>query len=42
MINFILDNSTPSDVEFEIADLNADENLNVLDIIGIVNIILSN
>ena len=40
VINFILDNDSPSGVEFELSDINSDNILNVLDIIGIVNIIL--
>ncbi len=41
IINFILDNDTPSENELEIGDINYDGILNVLDIIEIINLILN-
>ena len=41
VLNFVLEQSIPSESEFWLADLNSDGFLNVLDIVLIVNIILS-
>ena len=40
LVNFVLDNSTPSDIEFSASDINGDGVLNVLDVVQVVNIIL--
>ena len=41
-INFILEESIPTDYEFLASDLNEDERIDVLDVIALVNIILQN
>ncbi len=41
LVNFILDNQTPSNNEFLAADFNSDGFLNVLDIVSVVNEILN-
>jgi len=40
LISFILQNTTPNDIEFHYADLNNDNHLNIFDIILLVNTIL--
>ena len=40
VVNFILDNGTPSYEEFLASDVNEDDNLNVVDIVGIVSMVL--
>ena len=40
LVNFVLDISSPSTIEFSASDINGDGVLNVLDIVQIVNIIL--
>ena len=42
LINFILEESIPTDYEFFASDFNEDERLDVLDVISLVNIILQN
>ena len=42
LVNFILDVTDPSTLEFEVADMNNDSSLNVQDIIVLINLILSN
>ena len=41
LVNFILDNQSPSSNEFLAADYNLDGSLNVLDIVSVVNEILN-
>ena len=40
LVNFILNNQTPTDIQFTSSDLNLDGLLNILDIVQLVNIIL--
>ena len=40
LVNFILNNQTPTEIQFSASDLNADGMLNILDIVQLVNIIL--
>ena len=40
LVNFVLDNMAPSDIEFNASDINGDGVLNVLDVVQVVNIIL--
>ena len=40
LVNFILNNQTPRDIQFTSSDLNLDGLLNILDIVQLVNIIL--
>jgi hypothetical protein len=41
LVNFVLETTTPTDLEFEAGDINSDGTLNVLDIVQVVNLILS-
>ena len=40
IVNFILDNIEPSDIQLQLSDINNDGSLDILDIIDIVNIII--
>ena len=40
LVNFILNNQTPTEIQFFASDLKADGMLNILDIVQLVNIIL--
>ena len=41
LVNFVLETTNPTDLEFEAGDINSDGILNVLDIVQVVNLILS-
>ena len=41
LVNFVLESTNPSDLEFQAGDINSDGILNILDIVQVVNIILS-
>ena len=41
LVNFVLDNSNPTNSEFNAADMNGDNILNILDIVSLVNTILN-
>ena len=41
LVNFVLESTSPSDLEFQAGDINSDGILNILDIVQVVNIILS-
>ncbi len=41
LVNFVLESTTPTNLEFEAGDINSDGILNILDIVQVVNIILS-
>ena len=40
VVNFVLDNDTPTASEFSAADLNSDGILNILDVVMLTNLIL--
>ena len=40
VVNYVLENDTPSSSEFAVADLNGDGTLNILDIVTLTNLIL--
>ena len=40
VVNFVLDNATPTASEFSAADLNSDGTLNILDVVTLTNLIL--
>ena len=41
LVNFVLESTNPSEIEFQAGDVNGDGILNILDIVQLVNIILS-
>jgi len=41
LVNFVLESTYPSDLEFIAGDINQDGVLNVLDVVQVVNLILS-
>ena len=41
LVNFVLESTSPSGLEFQAGDINSDCILNILDIVQVVNIILS-
>ena len=41
LVNIILDNTTPTDIQSNLADMNYDGNINISDIILLINTILS-
>ena len=41
MVQFVLNFSTPNDIEFELADINQDGVLDILDIVSLIDIILN-
>ena len=41
LINFVIGNTDPSDLEFFLSDINSDLTIDILDIVMLVNLILN-
>ena len=41
MVSFILDENSPSEIQFYISDLNSDGSIDIIDIINLITIIIS-